>query len=87
MKVTEVGAGMSDKSIDRRRYTDREMALILKRAAELQEHGPSTGTREQSHTLSELEQIAAEVGIDPRYVVVAGIAAVIILEILKWQFS
>lgn len=25
--------------------------------------------------------------IDPRYVVVAGIAAVIILEILKWQFS
>ena len=72
MKVTEVGAGMSDKSIDRRRYTDREMALILKRAAELQEHGPSTGTREQSHTLSELEQIAAEVGIDPRYVVEAA---------------
>ena len=25
--------------------------------------------------------------IDPRYVVVAGIVAVIVLEILKWQFS
>ena len=63
---------MSETSIDRRRYTDREMALILKRASELQEQGPSTGTREQSHTLSELEQIAAEVGIDPRYVAEAA---------------
>jgi hypothetical protein len=59
---------MGDKSLDRRRYSDREMALILKRAAELQEQGPGTATREQSHTLAELEQVAAEVGIDPRYV-------------------
>ena len=63
---------MSETSIDRRRYTDREMALILKRAAELQEQGPSTGIREQSYTLLELEQVAAEVGIDPRYVVEAA---------------
>ena len=65
---------MSHKAIDGRRYSDREMALILKRAAELQEQGPSTGTREQSHTLSELEQIGSEVGIDPRYVVEAASA-------------
>jgi len=63
---------MPDPRRDRRRYSDREMALILRRAAELQTRGADAATQEQSHTIAELEQLAAEVGIDPRYVVEAA---------------
>jgi hypothetical protein len=42
------------------RYTDEQMALILKRAAELQSAG-----EEQIHTLAEIQQIAQQVGIEP----------------------
>jgi hypothetical protein len=65
---------MSDTSKDRRRYSDREMALILKRAATLQEQGPDAASQDQSHTLTELERVAVEVGIDPRYVAEAAAA-------------
>jgi len=65
---------MTDSSRDRRRYSDREMALILKRAATLQEQGPDAVAQEQSHTLTELERVAIEVGIDPRYVAEAAAA-------------
>lgn len=65
---------MTDSSRDKRRYSDREMALILKRAATLQEQGPDAVAQEQSHTLTELERIAIEVGIDPRYVAEAAAA-------------
>lgn len=47
-----------------RRYADTETALILKRAAELQGTAPPPA----SPTLSDLQQIADEAGIEPRYV-------------------
>ena len=65
---------MKESPEDRRRYTDTEMALILRRAADLQESGPDPARQDQSHTLTELESVAAEVGIDPRYVAEAAAA-------------
>lgn len=47
-----------------RRYADAETALILKRAAELQGTAPPP----TSPTLTDLQQIADEAGIEPRYV-------------------
>jgi hypothetical protein len=47
-----------------RRYADAETALILKRAAELQ----GTAEPPTSPTLTDLQQIADEAGIEPRYV-------------------
>lgn len=47
-----------------RRYADTETAAILKRAAELQ----GTAEPPTSPTLTDLQQIAGEVGIEPRYV-------------------
>jgi len=49
------------------RYTDEQMALILKRAAELQSAG-----EEQIHTLAEIQQIAQQVGIEPRLIAAAA---------------
>jgi ribosomal protein L13E len=47
-----------------RRYDESEVARILERATELQRHAPSrTGGR--GLTLSELEEVAVEAGIDP----------------------
>ncbi|UCG86092.1 MAG: hypothetical protein JSW71_19645 [Gemmatimonadota bacterium] len=66
------GVTMADSRKDRRRYSDREMALILRRAADLQAHGADAVRQEQSHTLAEVEQLAVEVGIDPRYVAEAA---------------
>jgi hypothetical protein len=48
-----------------RRYADAETALILRRAAELQGTAPEPST---APSLAELEQVAAEAGIEPRYV-------------------
>ncbi|UCC74674.1 MAG: hypothetical protein JSV86_09030 [Gemmatimonadota bacterium] len=50
----------------RRRYGDKEVGLVLKRAAELQREDPA-GTAGGGLTLAELEEIAAEAGIDPQY--------------------
>src|SRR5688500_19803446 len=47
-----------------RRYADAETELILRRAAELQ----GTAEPAASPTLTDLQQIAGEVGIEPRYV-------------------
>lgn len=44
-------------------YTDEQMALILKRATELQAAG-----EESIHSLESIQQIAVQVGIDPRLV-------------------
>jgi hypothetical protein len=63
---------MTESSKERRRYSDREMALILRRAAELQSQGADVASGEQSHTMADLEELAAEVGIDPRYVAEAA---------------
>jgi hypothetical protein len=46
-----------------RRYTEEETALVLKRAAELQAHSPSTGDV-RSMTLTEIEQVGKEAGIE-----------------------
>jgi hypothetical protein len=47
------------------RFSEQEMALILKRAAELQEGSDGRGT---TRTLAEINEIAAEVGIDRSFV-------------------
>ncbi len=51
-----------------RQFNDEEVALIIKRAAELQQTEQSE--QEPGHTLSlsEIEQIAREAGIDPRLI-------------------
>ncbi len=55
-----------------RRYTDEEVALILRRAAELGgETGPS---RSEGLSLAEIQQVAREVGIDPATVARAAAA-------------
>jgi hypothetical protein len=51
----------------RRRYGDEEVGLILKRAAELQRQEPAGSGEGGGLSLAELEEIAAEAGIDPRY--------------------
>lgn len=50
-----------------RRYSEKEVARLLERATELQRDEAPTGTVEGGLTLSELEEIAVEAGIDPRY--------------------
>ena len=56
---------MPDIPSPSQRYSDQEMALILKRAAELQEGADGRGTQ---RTLAEIQAIAAEVGIDAPFV-------------------
>lgn len=49
-----------------RRFTDREIGLILRRAVELEEDSPSGGVPSgRGLTLTELQDIAREAGIDP----------------------
>jgi hypothetical protein len=50
-------------------FTDQQMALIIKRAAELQATG-----EEPVHTLEAIQQIAQQVGIDPQFVAQAAVA-------------
>lgn len=52
---------------DPTRFDDREFALILKKAAELQARDAG-GAPRAGHTRLEIEEIAAEAGIDERYV-------------------
>ena len=49
-----------------RRFTDREIGLILKRAVELEESSPTKGLSiARGLSLTELQEIAREAGIDP----------------------
>jgi hypothetical protein len=57
---------MSESGERRRRYGDKEVGLILKRAAELQRREPESAAGGSGLTLAELEEIAVEAGIDPR---------------------
>jgi hypothetical protein len=57
---------MSDPREPRRRYGDKEIGLILKRATELQKQEPTSSAERGGLTLAELEEIGAEAGIDPR---------------------
>jgi len=52
-----------------RRFTDKEVALILRRASDLEKRDSSTAlTSGRGLTLSDLKEIAAEAGIDPELV-------------------
>ncbi|HUP52051.1 MAG TPA: hypothetical protein VM198_06210 [Longimicrobiales bacterium] len=55
---------MTDPSPGQRRYTEQEIGRILKRATEIQVAEPSSAGA-AGMTLRELEDIAAEAGIDP----------------------
>ncbi len=55
---------MTESGEHRRRYGDKEVGLILKRAAEIQSQGPESAAG-GGLGLRELEEIAAEAGIDP----------------------
>ena len=54
---------MTESGEHRRRYGDKEVGLILKRAAELQGQAPASAAG-GGFSLHELEEIAAEAGID-----------------------
>lgn len=49
-------------------YTDQDIAAILRRAAELQASAERTADLRPGLTLKELEDVAAEAGLDPRFV-------------------
>ena len=60
---------MSDEHVPRRLFSEKEISRVLKRATELQDvEGPTETT---GLSMEELQQIAAEVGIDPRHLAVA----------------
>jgi hypothetical protein len=54
---------MPDHTEESRRFTDREVGLVLKRAAELEERGDMPGVDGRGMSLQQLEEIGAEVGI------------------------
>jgi hypothetical protein len=62
--VPHIPLAMADSS-NSSRYSEQEMALILKRAAELQEGSDGRGI---TRSLAEINEIAAEVGIDASFV-------------------
>ncbi len=49
-----------------RDYDDKQVAMILRRATELQARGPDSPGKAGGLSLADLEEIAAEAGIDPR---------------------
>jgi hypothetical protein len=53
---------------DQRVYSDEEFALILRDAAELASRGETSGTSSAGLTLTEMQAIAAQVGLDPALV-------------------
>jgi hypothetical protein len=62
-----------DDSEPTRRFDEKEFALILRRAAQLQQ-SDAAGPRGSGLSLAEIESIAAEAGIDPAYVRQAVVA-------------
>lgn len=58
-----------ERTASARRYTEQEVALVIKRAAELQSQASQVVEQEQSGlSLVELQQIAREAGLDPALV-------------------
>lgn len=59
---------MNDENTKKRRYTEEEFALILRKASEIQEAPKSQGGHGVTggFTLEEIQSIAAEAGIDPQ---------------------
>ncbi len=58
---------MTDPDAPRRRFGEKEVGLILKRATELQTEAPDVLEEGEGLTLTELEEIAVEAGIDARF--------------------
>ncbi|MFC1661844.1 hypothetical protein ACFL3S_10420 [Gemmatimonadota bacterium] len=56
------------KNQEDRRYTDQEFALILRKVSELQRDRPGPHGGDDGLTLLEMQQIAAEAGMDPELV-------------------
>ncbi|NIM50388.1 MAG: hypothetical protein GTO22_14250 [Gemmatimonadales bacterium] len=56
---------MTSSGNDDRRFSDEEFALILRKAAELQEGGSKPPALRTGMSLEEIQSIAAEAGIDP----------------------
>ena len=59
---------MTDPRARDRQFNDEEVALIIKRAAELQQTEQVEQEPSSSMSLAEVEQIAMEAGIDPRLI-------------------
>lgn len=59
-------------SEESRRYSDKEISALLKRAMELQQSGSSVPEMGRGITLADLQKIAAEVGIEPHHLQVAA---------------
>jgi hypothetical protein len=59
---------MPNDAISRRHYSEKEISAILKRATELQASGGQSDLPGHGISITELEQIAAGAGIDPRHV-------------------
>ena len=61
--------GMPNETGPSRQYSEREVRLILKSAVEMQQHGADrAGELSGGMSLVELEQVAAEVGLDASFV-------------------
>jgi hypothetical protein len=56
---------MTDRPGYSRRYSEREFAMILRKASELQETGDHPPRASEGLSLPEIQQIAEEAGIDP----------------------
>jgi hypothetical protein len=56
-----------DRPGGERHFSEREFAMILRRAMEMQQAAPRADA-EKALSLTDIQQIAAEVGIDPRHV-------------------
>jgi hypothetical protein len=74
---------VTEKESTRRRYSEEEFALILRKASEIQEStGEGSGRRGAAGlTLEEIQSIAREAGIDPQ----AVSRAAALLGSLKWE--
>ncbi len=59
---------MTDPPSRDRKFNDEEVALIIKRAAELQQTQQADEEPSNAMTLAEVEQIAQEAGIDPKLI-------------------
>ena len=62
---------MSQFPVEKRRYSDKELALIIKRAAEL-EGRVGAEVPGGVHSLAEIQQIAEEAGLDPELILQAA---------------
>jgi len=59
---------MADVPKRERKFNEEEVALIIKRAAELQQTEPTNQDTSNALSLTEVEQIAGEAGIDPKLI-------------------